>query len=50
MASSAKKETEIRVNVDAEFLKELQDKLGVDPAPALAPAAQPLGGRGSYYK
>ena len=42
MAEREKKETEIRVAVDADFLRELQDKLGVDRATDVARAALTL--------
>ena len=42
MATNARKDTEIRVNVDSEFLRALQDKLGVDRATDVARAALTL--------
>lgn len=42
MASSPKKETEIRLSIDAEFLKDLQNKLGVERATDVARSALTL--------
>lgn len=42
MANHPKKETEIRLSIDAEFLQELQSKLGVDRATDVARSALTL--------
>jgi hypothetical protein len=42
MASGTKKDAEIRVNVDSDFLRELQEKLGVDRATDVARSALTL--------
>jgi hypothetical protein len=38
MGRTGRKETEVRLSIDSDFLKELQDKLGVDRATDVARA------------